>query len=231
MTEKKIRAKIPFQNKVRSELQKEINSVCPICANEDVGHFQIHHIDENPSNNDLFNLILLCPTCHSKATKGDYSPLEIKNIKVRLLPPPKLQPNTNSVVFNSKVENAIVGNNNSITIKQAKKIVQKYPESTIGFDPVRSQYIGRLIDRYNTYKESEVGKANMKYAVIFNMIKKHFLIPTSRAIYSLQTDKFDALQEFIKNKINNTKLAKIKGPSHKNYSSFEEFRHKLDQKS
>ena len=73
--EKKTRVKIPKENKVRAELQKEISSMCPFCNCTDVGHFQIHHIDENPSNNQMLNLILVCPTCHSKITKGDYSPM------------------------------------------------------------------------------------------------------------------------------------------------------------
>jgi len=67
----KKRIRIPKQNKVRSELQKEINSVCPFCESTDVGHFQIHHISEDPSDNNFTNLMLLCPTCHSKITKGD----------------------------------------------------------------------------------------------------------------------------------------------------------------
>lgn len=67
----KKRIRIPQEAKVKAELQKEINSACPFCNNNDVGHFQIHHIDEDSSNNNIRNLILLCPTCHSKITKGD----------------------------------------------------------------------------------------------------------------------------------------------------------------
>ena len=41
--------------------------------------------------------------------------------------------NTKIINFNSNVENAVVGDNNKITIKQTKqKIVQKYPEGCIG---------------------------------------------------------------------------------------------------
>jgi NADPH-dependent 7-cyano-7-deazaguanine reductase QueF len=46
MTEKKIRTRIPKENKIRAELQKEIISFCPFCDNSDVGHFEIHYIDE-----------------------------------------------------------------------------------------------------------------------------------------------------------------------------------------
>jgi len=77
MIERKTRTRIPKENKIRAELQKKINSVCPFCISTEVEHFQIHHIDDNPSNNEIFNLKLVCPTCHSKITKGDYSPMEV----------------------------------------------------------------------------------------------------------------------------------------------------------
>lgn len=80
----KKRSHIPQKNKVRSELQKEINSKCPFCDNEDVGHFEIHHIDEDPSNNIKSNLLLLCPTCHSKITKGDITTEQVKKQKENL---------------------------------------------------------------------------------------------------------------------------------------------------
>ncbi len=84
----KTRLKIPKENKVRAELQQEINSICPFCESGEVGHFEIHHIDENPSNNEFTNLILLCRTCHSKITKGDIKSEEVKfkkeNLKMKI---------------------------------------------------------------------------------------------------------------------------------------------------
>lgn len=78
---KKVRKAIPQEKKVRAILQKEINSQCPFCRNEDVGHFEIHHIDKDPSNNEIKNLLLLCPTCHSKITKGNISLQEVTSKK------------------------------------------------------------------------------------------------------------------------------------------------------
>lgn len=80
----KKRKRIPQQNKVRSELQKEIESSCPFCKNGEVGHFEIHHINEDPSDNSIENLLLLCPTCHSKITKGDILMQDVINKKKRL---------------------------------------------------------------------------------------------------------------------------------------------------
>lgn len=71
-------------NKTKALLQREIKSQCPFCANEDVDHFQIHHIDETPSNNEFDNLLMLCPNCHSKITKGDIRIDEVISIKKTL---------------------------------------------------------------------------------------------------------------------------------------------------
>lgn len=82
---KKVRPIIKQRTKIHSTLQQEIDSICPLCDNTDVGHFEIHHIDENPENNKIVNLFLLCPTCHSKITKGDISRKEVEDVK-RTLP-------------------------------------------------------------------------------------------------------------------------------------------------
>lgn len=45
----------------RDQLLELFNHRCAICGEDKP---QIHHIDENPSNNDDLNLLPLCPTCH-----------------------------------------------------------------------------------------------------------------------------------------------------------------------
>ena len=91
LSKKNRRIPIPQKSKTKAQLQKEIGSICPFCPNEDVGVFQIHHIDENPSNNRFINLLLLCPTCHSKITKEDISKQDVIDKKKSLK-------NTNSKV-------------------------------------------------------------------------------------------------------------------------------------
>lgn len=85
------------------------------------------------------------------------------------------KPTGNKIVnFNDKVANAVVGDNNAISIKQSKIIKQKYPEGCIGFDTVKANYVGHLIKRYNEYKEYEVGKENMNYVFFPSLLKKQF---------------------------------------------------------
>lgn len=127
------------------------------------------------------------------------------------------------VNFNNNV-NAIVGNNNKVVINQTKKkVVQKYPEGCIGADTVKANYIGHLISRYNEYKEYEVGKGQVKYAVFISQLKKRYKIPATRTLYNIHINKFDELVSYIQMRIDQTKLAKIKRKEHKNYSTFEEF--------
>lgn len=129
-----------------------------------------------------------------------------------------------TVNFNSRVDNAIVGDNNKITIKQTKKTVrQKYPPDCIGYDTVKANYIAHLIKRYNDYKEYEVGKGRVNYAMFSSHLKKYFKIGPTRTLYNLHIDKFEELVVYIHSRIDGTKLAKVKGRDHKNYSTFEEF--------
>jgi hypothetical protein len=223
---KKNRTRIPNQAKIKAELQREINSVCPFCENMDVGHFEIHHIDNVPSHNEPNNLILLCPTCHSKITKGDISQAEVIKKKNELINKKTASEKNNGrpINFNSSVNNAIFGSNNVINISQTTKSAkQKYPPGCIGFDTVKSNYVGYLINRYHEYKEYELGKGNIKYAIFPSHLKKQFKIGSTRSIYNLPIEKFDELVCYIQSRIENTKLAKVKGKGHKNYSTFLEY--------
>ena len=44
---------------------------CYLCAFQSLSN-HIHHIDDNKRNNEPYNLITLCPSCHLKFTSGRY---------------------------------------------------------------------------------------------------------------------------------------------------------------
>lgn len=218
--------------KTKANLQKEINSICPLCGNEDVGHFQVHHIDENPSNNTFSNLLLICPTCHSKITKGDIKPEVVLQKKISLSQENTTNQNQTTTKvnnFHAPINNAVVGDNNSVNInttvvkKATKKVVNKYPEGSIGSDIHKKNYISHLITRYNDYKEWDVGKENMSYGLFSSNLKKRFKVGKDSAIYHVPLERFEELVNYIKSRIDGTKLAKTKGKGHKNYSSFSEY--------
>lgn len=62
-------------------LQKEIGSMCPFCPDDDVGHFEVHHIDGDRSNDSMDNLLMLCKKCHSKITKGEIAEEKVRRKK------------------------------------------------------------------------------------------------------------------------------------------------------
>ena len=77
------RQSIPYR--IKAQLQKEINSECPVCGNTDVACFEFHHIDENPANGVPENILMLCPGCHTKYHKGFITRNQIKQAKTNSL--------------------------------------------------------------------------------------------------------------------------------------------------
>lgn len=220
----KQRMSIPQKAKVKAELQKENGSSCPFCMNQDVGHFQIHHIDENPSNNLMQNLILICPNCHSKMTKGEIPPIEVMEKKIELMMRTKDNPKQSSgvnVVDNQG--NIIVGDNNTINIKKThtKKKKRGVP-GTIGADNLKADYIAYLTERYNTYLKHDKGK-NINYAITGSRLKKKFKVSPTRTIYDLPLEKFDEVVNVLIDWIEGTTLFKMKGRTQKMYSSYMEY--------
>lgn len=55
------KTRISIPQKTSEKVLKEFNHRCAKCGADNP---HLHHIDENPSNNDPLNLIPLCPNCH-----------------------------------------------------------------------------------------------------------------------------------------------------------------------
>lgn len=223
----KKRVQVP--QKIRATLQQEIDSECPFCTSREVGHFEVHHVDENPENNDPSNLLMVCRMCHSKITKGDISQTETLGVKRTLLKyrstkvnPILPQSNTFHGIFNQPV----VGNNNRVIInvkKQSKKT--KYPVGCIGANIEKANYISYLITRYHKYKEWQVSKENMNYAIFQSQIKRKYKIGKTRSLYHIPDSKFEGLMAHVHKRIDGTVLANVKRSKGelKNYLNFEEY--------
>lgn len=218
----KIRTTIP--QKTKALLQQEINSNCPICNDRNVDHFEIHHIDENPQNNAFENLLMLCPICHSKITKKDLEYDDIKSIKEYLKVKSKLLQNENkSNVINitGPIKGSTIANSISaqtIIIKGSKPKIE-LADGAIGKTPLLKNYIKHLIDRYNEFKEYEVGKGKLNYPAIYAAIKKEF----KASVFQISDNRFDDVALYLQKRIDNTKLGRMNGGKGiKNYSLFDE---------
>ena len=53
--------RISIPRGISDAVLKEYRHKCAVCGRHDP---QLHHLDENPSNNDILNLLPLCPNCH-----------------------------------------------------------------------------------------------------------------------------------------------------------------------
>jgi 5-methylcytosine-specific restriction endonuclease McrA len=209
--------------KIRRELQKEANSKCPFCNNGDVAIHEVHHIDEDRGNDAFENLIHICGNCHSKITVGTISREAVVVIKQKLLNNQRITPSTKTKIqVQSGVTNITTGNHASVIIKQtSKKVVQKFPPGCIGYEIEKANYIGHLISRYNEYKLWETGKEKMSYGFIYTHLKRQFKLG-NRNILNLPLVRFEELAFYLQQRIDRTKLAKVKGNSHRNYQTFGE---------
>jgi hypothetical protein len=64
---------------VREQVLKEFNHRCAICA-ADRPH--LHHIDEDPSNNEALNIIPLCPNCHLIDQHNPTAPMDQRKLRM-----------------------------------------------------------------------------------------------------------------------------------------------------
>lgn len=65
--------------KTRDALLDEYDHRCAVCGSE---RPHIHHVDEDPSNNDLSNLLPLCPNCHLRDQHNPTKKLEVQKLKL-----------------------------------------------------------------------------------------------------------------------------------------------------
>jgi hypothetical protein len=64
---------------IKDSVLREFNHRCAICGKE---RPQVHHIDENPSNNDPMNLIPLCPNCHLTDQHNPTMPIDSEKLRL-----------------------------------------------------------------------------------------------------------------------------------------------------
>ncbi len=60
-------------------MNNEYDHRCAICASD---RPHLHHIDEDATNNDVFNLLPLCPNCHLRDQHNPTKKIEIGKLKL-----------------------------------------------------------------------------------------------------------------------------------------------------
>jgi hypothetical protein len=77
--EEKASDREPLPSSIRHEVYRRCQNRCENEACQYHGGLHIHHIDMNNCNNRLFNLIALCPNCHTLAHQGGFTETQLHN--------------------------------------------------------------------------------------------------------------------------------------------------------
>lgn len=103
---------------IRDKVLQEFNHHCAICGAD---RPQLHHIDEDPSNNDPMNLIPLCPNCHLVDQHNPTKPIEPEKLGLfrRFKDPTILKPQVHPLFVRLQFLNSI--NDDSQAEELAKK--------------------------------------------------------------------------------------------------------------
>jgi len=71
--------RVSIPKHVSDQVLKEYRHKCAICGRSEP---QLHHLDEDPSNNDPMNLLPLCPNCHLQDTHDPTGPPDPRKLKL-----------------------------------------------------------------------------------------------------------------------------------------------------
>jgi len=190
--------RITIPKLTEKRLYQEANNSCAFCPEFDVAVLEIHHIDEDPSNNEPANLLLVCSSCHTKITKGLYSTADVVTRKRELAwvlqSRQKNQTGASISVNNSTFTGNITQNITKIRTARDPKIA--HPPGSIGANLAMHAYVDYLITRYFTYREADKSygrKTRFSHAVIHKNIKDKF----GQKTFFLPESRFSALVDYL----------------------------------
>lgn len=215
--------------RLEKEIYQQFGSCCPFCNERNVATLQVHHIERHATVQEhrTENLLLTCANCHQKIEDGRIAIQAVRHAKsqaeqgIQRQSAPVTPVSQNSVVVTGD-NHGMVANTISIVTSQ-KSIRLAPPPGTIASDYQQKNYVKYLIDRYHEFKQANIGKGDMRYAVLYASIKREFGAKWDH----LGSDRFGALVRFLEVRIDGTILGKTrKANGQKNYSSFQEHKQK-----
>jgi len=210
---------------------QEAASCCSFCNEADVAALEIHHMDDNPGNNVLENLLLVCSSCHSKITHGTISTADMLMQK-RIIQfqaksngfKPEPAASSPSVNVNNTHNEGIIAN--TVNFKGGKKPKMNYPPDSIGADTIKKSYIDYLYGRYIDCRKADTSFGAFAHAQKFHPGELH---RTIRATFKAQTffihvSRSDELVNYMHGRIDRTILGRRNcSQGIPNYDSFDDY--------
>jgi len=219
---KKRRVSIP--SRLQKQIFQEAGSGCVFCRESEIASLEIHHIDEDPSNNDEVNLILVCRNCHGKITAGELSAADVDMHK-KMAVFGALQ----SVASKGSVSVNIAGGSfkgdvaqtiNKFSSSKGQKI--QHPPGSLGANLSFKGYVDYLLSKYYKYRKADSSfgrKVPFSHAVIHRRIQERFHSKT----FFMPEDNFEELCNYLKAQIDQTILGKRnRSDGVSNYHPFED---------
>ena len=210
------------------KVYQEADNRCPFCAVADVAVLEVHHLDGNPSNNEVENLIVVCGNCHSKITRGEISPADVHTKKMELFwthktasRPAKKTPRQSVAVNATNISDSIIANN--VTLGRKRTPRMQYPADSIGADTIKKGYIDYLLKHYYDYRKADASYGSFRpfsHAEIHTTIQSRFKTKT----FFIHASRFAELCDYVKSRVDQT----IQGKRNRsrgipNYHSFERY--------
>lgn len=229
---------LPVMPKKRLTLSKttekrafqQAGSVCGFCPEHEIASLQIHHIDGNPANNVLQNLLIVCATCHTKITGGVISEADVRTKKreIEWLNSQRAVRQCASVSVNitgSTFRGDIAQNLTKISTSRQPRIT--HPSGSLGADLRKRGYIDYLLARYFEFRRADRSYGPPRpfsHAEIHRTIQSEF----GHKTFFMPVEFFERLAAFLQSRIDRTILGRNNSSRRiPNYHSYEE--HLLEQ--
>lgn len=223
------RQKIPSMRV--KEVFQEAASCCAFCSEATVAALEIHHLDDNPGNNVIENLLLVCSTCHSKITHGVISPADahlqkrIIQFQVRDTPPPANAKPSQTVTVSGTHNEGIIAN--VVNVKGRKSPKLNYPPDSIGADTILKSYVDYLYGRYIEFRKKDVKFGAFAHAQRFHPGELHRTIQSKfkAKTFFIHVARFEELVEYMQGRIDNTILGRRNRsqgiPNHQGFDDYQ----------
>lgn len=212
--------------KLRLRVFQEAYATCPFCGLEKIGSLQVHHIDGDPTNDTIENLIAACGSCHDQITKGFKSEADVRMTKRMLMAgvhqfrdPPKH--GGDSVTVTQSTNRGIIANR--VTINNATNRGKIILPGSIGADPARYNYVEYLIKRLTTFRQAGASYGQRRGVVHSGSVRKILDNELGGLPKDQPLERFDEIVAILKSKINDTALGRNnRSRGIRNYHGFEE---------